>query len=58
LILSNKKDEEVACKECGGDVQRHYQGKSLFGMIGKETGCGPVGDCAFAGTGCGCACRH
>ena len=54
--LSNT--DKIMCEDCGEEVSRHYQGKSLFGMLGKETACGPMGDCPHAGTGCGFACRH
>ncbi len=56
-LVSLSGRDGVLCEDCGSEVSRHYQGKSLFGMIGKETACGAMGDCGRAGTGCGCGCR-
>lgn len=59
LLKAADASDQVRCKECGGTVHRHYQGKALFGQIGsKEFACAPAGGCGHAGTGCGCACRR
>ncbi|GHU72793.1 hypothetical protein AGMMS49992_09510 [Clostridia bacterium] len=52
-LVSASRMMDVKCPECGGETERAYEGKCLFGMAGSDAGRG--GSCGGDCTGCaGC----
>lgn len=62
--LVSSSSVRVSCEACGGEVERAYEGKCLFGMSGSPAGrastcdgqCGGCSGCASTGHASGCNC--
>ncbi|MDR1263530.1 MAG: zinc ribbon domain-containing protein [Oscillospiraceae bacterium] len=55
LVSASRLDRltAVKCPKCGGDTERAYEGRCLFGMAGSDAGRGGCdGSCAGC-AGCG-----
>ena len=55
-LTTIERRETVRCSECGGEVRRAYEGKSVFGI-------GAIKDCPETGVPCGgdcpgCCCKN